>query len=161
EVLPLTVPEIFFQKSRTKDLQFAISGWDVRTVDYLVALSRHKAPLSDKLNLRSIAMTTLTNPNILLSVNRYLADRGDARVKDWAGWVANARFKTDRERAQAENTLGDQDPRTNPEAVSYMRMQTAFRMIVLKVMHENKIDVFVNPEQTTPPYLLGGAPEPD
>jgi len=28
-------------------------------------------------------------------------------------------------------------------------------------MYENKIDVFVNPEQTTPPYLLGGALEPE
>lgn len=27
--------------------------------------------------------------------------------------------------------------------------------------YENKIDVFVNPEQTTAPYLLGGAPEPE
>jgi Asp-tRNA(Asn)/Glu-tRNA(Gln) amidotransferase A subunit family amidase len=28
-------------------------------------------------------------------------------------------------------------------------------------MYENKIDVFVNPEQTTTPYLLGGALEPE
>ena len=35
------------------------------------------------------------------------------------------------------------------------------RMIILKVMYENKIDVFVNPEQTTAPYLLGGALEPE
>jgi Asp-tRNA(Asn)/Glu-tRNA(Gln) amidotransferase A subunit family amidase len=40
-------------------------------------------------------------------------------------------------------------------------MQSVLRMIVLKVMYENKIDVFVNPEQTTPPYILGGALEPD
>ena len=40
-------------------------------------------------------------------------------------------------------------------------MQTVLRMVILKVMHENKIDVFVNPEQTTAPYLLGGASEPE
>jgi Asp-tRNA(Asn)/Glu-tRNA(Gln) amidotransferase A subunit family amidase len=34
-------------------------------------------------------------------------------------------------------------------------------MIIMKVMYENKIDVFVNPEQTTAPYLLGGALEPE
>jgi Asp-tRNA(Asn)/Glu-tRNA(Gln) amidotransferase A subunit family amidase len=28
-------------------------------------------------------------------------------------------------------------------------------------MYENDIDVFVNPEQTTPPYILGGAAEPE
>ena len=40
-------------------------------------------------------------------------------------------------------------------------MQAVMRMVILKVMYENKIDVFVNPEQTTPPYLLGGAQEPE
>jgi Asp-tRNA(Asn)/Glu-tRNA(Gln) amidotransferase A subunit family amidase len=39
-------------------------------------------------------------------------------------------------------------------------MQTALRMIVLKVMHENGIDAFVNPENTLPPFKLGGASEP-
>ena len=34
-------------------------------------------------------------------------------------------------------------------------------MIVLKVMRENGIDAFVNPEQTTPPYRLGMASEPE
>ena len=40
-------------------------------------------------------------------------------------------------------------------------MQSVLRMVILKVMHENNIDVFVNPEQTTAPYKLGGAPEPE
>ena len=35
------------------------------------------------------------------------------------------------------------------------------RMVILKVMYENNIDVFVNPEQTTPPYKLGGPGEPE
>src|SRR5262249_49504673 len=39
EVLPHTVPESFFERSRNGDLRFAVPGWDVRTVDYLVALS--------------------------------------------------------------------------------------------------------------------------
>jgi hypothetical protein len=32
---------------------------------------------------------------------------------------------------------------------------------IVKEKDENKIDVFVNPEQTTAPYLLGGALEPE
>ena len=39
-------------------------------------------------------------------------------------------------------------------------MQTALRLIVLKVMHENGIDAFVNPENTLPPFKLGGPAEP-
>ena len=34
-------------------------------------------------------------------------------------------------------------------------------MVILKVMYENGIDVFVNPEQTTAPYKLGYAGEPE
>ena len=40
-------------------------------------------------------------------------------------------------------------------------MQSVLRMVILKVMYENDIDVFVNPEQTTPPYKLGYAGEPE
>ncbi|HEV2986460.1 MAG TPA: hypothetical protein VGX46_18820, partial [Vicinamibacterales bacterium] len=120
----------------------------------------HKAPLSDKVNIRTIAKF-YGNPANLILTNQYLAMRGDTRVKDWASWVANANFKTDDERARGANAAANRDPRPPADNLSYMQMQSVLRMIVLKVMQENKIDVFVNPEQTTAPYLLGGAPEPE
>lgn len=160
EILPHTVPEFFFQKDKKGKLLYSVPGWDVTSVDYDVALSLHKAPLSEKVNLRSIAKF-YANPASLLSTNRYLAARGDTRVKDWASWVANATFKTDLERAHALNALELHDARQNRDQLSYLLMQQVTRMILLKVMYENKIDVFVNPEQTTTPYLLGGAPEPE
>ncbi|MDP9037708.1 MAG: amidase family protein [Acidobacteriota bacterium] len=160
EILPHTVPEFFFQKDKNGKLLYSVPGWDVRSIDYDVALSLHKAPLSEKVNLRSIAKF-YANPASLFSTNQYLASRGDARVKDWASWVANASFKTDAEHARALNALELTDGRRQSEQLSYLEMQTVTRMILLKVMYENHIDVFVNPEQTTTPYLLGGAPEPE
>jgi amidase len=160
EILPHNVPEWFFRKSKTGELEFAVPGWDVTTVDYDVALALHKATLSPKINLRTISEGGTANPSSLLDTNEYLAARGDARIRDWAAWVANSKFKTDDERARAENAVANHDPRGR-DGVSYMEMQSVLRMIILKVMYENKIDVFVNPEQTTPPYLLGGAPEPE
>jgi amidase len=160
EILPHVVPEFFYQKEKDGTLMFAVPGWDVRSVDYDVALSMHKAPLSDKVNLRSIAKF-YANPSSVFSTNQYLANRGDARVKDWASWVPNATFKTDEEHARALNAIDNHDPRPAPEQLSYLEMQQVTRMILLKVMYENKIDVFVNPEQTTTPYLLGGALEPE
>jgi len=160
EILPHTVPEYFFRKTSTGELEFAVPGWDVRTVEYAVALSLHQAPLSDKINLRSIPKG-YANPSSVFSANQYLRERGDARVNDWASWVANANFKTDSERARALNAASSHDPRPNADAIAYLEMQSVVRMIVLKVMAENKIDVFVNPEQTTTPYLLGGALEPE
>jgi Asp-tRNA(Asn)/Glu-tRNA(Gln) amidotransferase A subunit family amidase len=121
----------------------------------------HKAPLSDKINIRTIETLRYGNPSGTASMDMYLARRGDARVKDWPSWVANATFKTDVGRANAANAALPQAPRIVTDDIPYLEMQSVLRMIVLKVMYQNKIDVFVNPEQTTPPYLLGGAMEPD
>jgi amidase len=161
EVLPHTVPQFFFKKTKGGELQFAVPGWDVTSINYDVALGLHKAPLSNEINIRSIAGMGYANPSTLLDTNEYLAARGDARVKDWASWVANGNFKSDLEKVQAENAVGLKDPRPAPGVVTYLEMQAAMRMILLKVMHQNSIDVFVNPEITLPPYLLGGAPEPE
>ncbi len=163
EILPKTVPEYFWKKNEAGQPLFKVPGWDVRTVDYDVALAMRKAPLPDNLNIRSISEVALrfANPSNLPLMNEYLAKRGDSRVKDWASWVANAKFKSSEVQLRAENAATKTDARPSPDAVSYLEMQAVMRMVVLKVMYENKIDVFVNPEQTTPPYLLGGAMEPD
>jgi Asp-tRNA(Asn)/Glu-tRNA(Gln) amidotransferase A subunit family amidase len=160
EVLPHALPEYFWQKTRSGELEFAVPGWDVTTTDYAVALAMHKAPLSPKLTLRRISKG-LTNPRGTYVINKYLAERGDARVKDWASWVANAKFENDEHRAGAANAVGKQDLRPDPNGISYLKMQSALRMVILKVMYENGIDVFVNPEQTTAPYKLGYAGEPE
>ena len=160
EILPHAVPEYFFRKNAKGELEFSVPGWDVTSVDYDVALSLHKAPLSPKINLRSIPKG-YTNPAGIFLTDQYLAGRGDARVKDWPSWVANATFKTEEEKARAMNAAISHDPRPRTDQITYLEMQSVLRMIILKVMYENKIDVFVNPEQTTTPYLLGGALEPE
>ncbi len=108
EILPHNVPEYFFRKDQERQVEFAVPGWDVTTLDYDIALARHKAPLSAKINLRSISQGGLSNPSPLFNMNRYLADRGDARVKDWASWVANAKFQ-DRRRARRCPERGGQN----------------------------------------------------
>jgi amidase len=160
EILPHNAPEYFWQKTPTGELEFAVPGWDVTTVDYAVALAMGKAPLSEKLTLRRISQR-LGNPSSPFVMNKYLAERGDTRVKDWASWVANSKFENDAQRAGAMNAVGDQDARASADSISYLKMQSVLRMVILKVMYENDIDVFVNPEQTTPPYRLGGPGEPE
>jgi amidase len=161
EIIPHNAPELFWERTDSGELEFAVSGWDVTSVDYAVAVSLGKAPLSEKLTLRRIANGRLANPSSPFTVQRYLAERGDRRVKDWLTFVANAKWESDEMRAGAENALLDRDPRAPADAVSYLKMQSVLRLIVLKVMYENGIDVFVNPEQTTPPYKLGWAGEPE
>jgi amidase len=159
EVLPHNAPEYFWLKTADGKLEFAVDGWDVTSIDYALALSAGKAPLSDKLNLRRIARN-LGNPDGLFQQNKYLMQRGDTRVKDWAAWVANSKFKSDAQRVSSENAIGVKDIRAPADQVSYLKMQAVLRLIVQKVMDENGIAGFVNPEQTTPPYKLGGPGEP-
>jgi Asp-tRNA(Asn)/Glu-tRNA(Gln) amidotransferase A subunit family amidase len=158
EVLPQNAPEYFFQKEDGK-LEFAVPGWDVTSLDYMLALSAGKAPLSPELNLRRIARTS-SNPDGLFQQNMYLIKRGDKRITDFAAWVANSKFKSDQQRVSAENGTVVRDVRGPTDAPGALKMQAVLRLIVQKVMFENGIDGFVNPEQTTPPYKLGSAGEP-
>jgi Asp-tRNA(Asn)/Glu-tRNA(Gln) amidotransferase A subunit family amidase len=74
--------------------------------------------------------------------------------------MLNAKWISDADRANAQNMAADQDPREESGGVSYLKMQSVLRMIILKVMYENNIDVFVNPENTLPHFKLGGPSEP-
>jgi Asp-tRNA(Asn)/Glu-tRNA(Gln) amidotransferase A subunit family amidase len=159
EVYSRHVPEYFTRKGSDGQLLYAVPGWDVTTVDYLVALGLGRAPLSPRINLRNIS-EGYGNPTTLLHMNEYLARRGDARIKDWKSWVAHANFKTDGERARALNAAESTDPLPDAGTIPFMKMQTANRLVILRVMRENNIDVFVNPENTLPPFLLGSAAEP-
>ena len=161
EILPHVIPEFFLQKSSTGELAYAVPGWDVTSLEYAVALQLHKAPLSPLINLRSIGLLRYANPSGLLDINTYLAARNDARVKDWESFIVHASFKSDEARLRAQDALEQKQIRPSAGTLNYLQMQSVMRLVVLKVMQENHIDVFVNPEQTTPPYLLGGAIEPE
>jgi amidase len=161
EILPHTVPELFWLTDDKGELKYAVPGWDVRTHDYLVALSLGKAPLSEKITLRTIAGNNYGDPLGVFQINRYLAERGDERVGDWKAWIENSRWKSDAQRASSENALARKDPRAEAGSIPYLQMQQVLRMIVWKVMYENGIDAFVNPENTLPPMKLGGATEPE
>jgi amidase len=159
EILAHNVPEYFWQTSASGALRFAVPGWDVRTVDYAIALALGEAPLADNLNLRTIT-SDLDRWKSPFTVNKYLRERGDERVSDWASWVAHAKWLDDGERAGSENAVGMQDLRAREGEMSFLAMQTVLRLVVLKVMYENDIDAFVNPEVTLPHYRIGGPAEP-
>jgi Asp-tRNA(Asn)/Glu-tRNA(Gln) amidotransferase A subunit family amidase len=118
-----------------------------------------KASLSPKLTLRR-TFKSVTHVEGSFGWDLYLGRRGDERIKDWASWVPNAKFDSEQALAQAINAVNTTDARAKPGTISYMKMQIVLRMVVLKVMRENGIDAFVNPENTLPPFKLGHASEP-
>jgi Asp-tRNA(Asn)/Glu-tRNA(Gln) amidotransferase A subunit family amidase len=151
EVMGVNAPEYFFQMLNGS-LEFAVPGYDVTTKDYLVKLSLHQAPLSDALNLRRITGggldNTLRTPFIM---DRYLAQRGDSKIKDWASFVANAKFFADSIRAGSENiaTANQQDIRSTG-GTDRIKMHTIARLAVTKVMRQNNLDILVIPNIPVP-----------
>lgn len=161
QILPRLMPEIFKRRNADGTLAFAVPGHDVTSYDYLMKLSRRQAPLTPAINLTNFA-TFAALPcfspacsDVRFDIERYLADRGDARVTDWKSWVANAKFDDDPSRAGATNWANLKDHAEEGKSDRLARSHIA-RLALLKVMYENDIDAFVHAENTVPtPKLLG------
>jgi amidase len=164
EILPFHMPEIFSWKKDGKP-EFSVPGWDVTSRKYLVALSAHKAPLPANMNFRTLFSNPPNNPDettgytFAFQLGQYLTLRGDSRVYDWQTLNANAKYFNDVRRAAMKNWENkEMDIRTN--AITYtMKRRDTLRMVMTKVLHQNKIDVFVNPVNLTLQGKIGGAQE--
>lgn len=161
ELLPRLMPEIFTRRNPDGKLAFAVPGYDVTSYEYLLKLSRHEAPLSSAVDIVNFARfaeipcdTSLCS-DLAFSVDRYLKERGDARITDWAAWVANAKFRQDSSRAGAENWAAWQGHFAAGKADRLARSEIA-RLALLKLMYQNDIDVFVHPENTVPTPRIQG-----
>jgi amidase len=160
ETLPFSAPEYFFQMEGDEP-EFAVPGYDVRTRDYLVKLALRQAPLSPKLNMRRILDELDNSDRNAFMVAKYLLERGDTRVQDWASYAANSKWRSDAQAVGAQNaaTKNVQDLRAT-SGVDRVKMQSVFRQAILKVMHENKIDLFVHPNVGVPQWKIGIDREP-
>ena len=160
EVLPLSAPEYFAQE-KYGELEFAVPGYDVRSRDYLVKLSLGKAPLSPKLNMRRIQAEIDDGDRTSFMMSKYLMERGDTRIKDWAAYAANSKWRADAQAVGARNAAAVANPGFRAsDGVDRVKMQTVMRMVVLKVMQENGIDLFVHPNVGVPQWKIGIDREP-
>ncbi len=160
ETIPISAPEYFYQMAGAAP-EFAVPGYDVRSRDYLVKLSLRRAPLSDKLNMRRI-LDGLDNTNRdAFSMARYLLERGDAKITDWAAYAANSKWRSEEQAVASANaaTQNIQDIRAT-RGIDRVKMQTVFRLAITKVMRENHIDVFVHPNVGLPQWKIGTDREP-
>ncbi len=161
ELLPRFMPELFSRRNAKGELIFAVPGYDVSSYDYLLKLSLRQAPLTNAVNLTNFGTFGATPckpslcPDTVFDIDRYLKERGDGRIKSWADWVANAKFRDDAGRAGAENwlqfTAHTQTGKSDTLARSYVA-----RLALQKMMEENHIDAFVHPENTVPTPKIQG-----
>jgi Asp-tRNA(Asn)/Glu-tRNA(Gln) amidotransferase A subunit family amidase len=165
ETIPFQMPDVLSWKKDDKP-EFEVPGYDVTSRAYLVAATLHKAPWPANLNFRTIfgnppaENDPVTGYTFSFQFAQYLMQRGDSRVHDWETLNANAKYYSDVRRAAQKNWENKPiDIRTN--AVSYtIKRRDTMRMMTMKVLQQNKIDVFVNPVTTLLPEKTGGAGPP-
>jgi amidase len=161
EILPWLMPEIFSRRSSRGELVFAVPGYDVTSYDYLLKLSRRQAPLTSAVTITNFEsfgarpIPCALCADFAFDVDRYLMARGDARITNWAAWTANAKFRDDESRAGAENWVHFAARSAESKGDRLARSDVA-RRALLRVMYENRIDVFVHPENTVPPPRIQG-----
>ncbi len=174
EILPFHMPEYLKQKgggggdgeerdpdkkaAASDQLAFGVDGFDITTRDYMVKAAEGLAPWSDKLNIRRV---TSAPPTASFSFNfaQYLSRRGDAQVHDWASLNANAKYYNEARLVAMTNWQNKLDLET-AGITQRVKMREVMRLVVLKVMQQNHLDVLVNPTTTVPPAKNGYASQP-
>jgi Asp-tRNA(Asn)/Glu-tRNA(Gln) amidotransferase A subunit family amidase len=161
EILPRLIPEIFSRRDGKGQLVFAVPGHDVTSYEYLLKLSKRQAPLTPAINITNFA-TFGAVPchsagcgDVGFDIDRYLVDRGDQRIANWAAWTANAQFREDDSRAGAENWIHWQGHQSEGKSDRIARSYIG-RLALQRVMYENQIDAFVHPENTVPTPKIQG-----
>ena len=158
EILPIHMPEYLATTTGDGSLEFAVAGHDVTSKDYLVRLAEGDAPLAPNLNLRRVTLSPPTR-SFAFHIDQYLSRRGDERVGDMASLDANTKYYSAAAEAGSANWAALDD--TGSEGITErMRMRAVMQLVLAKVMRENRLDVLVNPENTTPHQKVGGPSEP-
>jgi len=161
EILPRLIPEIFSRRDAKGELVFAVPGYDVSSYDYLLKLSKRQAPLTGKINITnfgtfgSVPCHSASCGDVGFDIDRYLVDRGDKRITNWAAWAANAKFREEDSRAGAQNWINWKDHEADGKSDRVARSYIG-RLALQRVMYENGIDVFVHPENTVPTPKIQG-----
>jgi amidase len=179
EVLPLHMPEYLQQKQSAgggggdgegggggddakkadaDKLAFEVEGFDIKHRDYSVKAGEGLAPLSDKLNIRRVTSSPST-AGFSFNFAQYLLRRGDKAVYDWATLNANAKYYVEGRTVAMKNWENRTDL-ISAGITQRVKMREVMRMVVLKVMQQNGIDVLVNPTTTVPPAKIGLAGQP-
>jgi Asp-tRNA(Asn)/Glu-tRNA(Gln) amidotransferase A subunit family amidase len=151
EILPLHFPEYMQRAS-------AVAGYDVAKRDYMVKASEGLAPWPASVNMRSVNSPG-SAANFGYDLAHYLLRRGDERVRDWASLNANAKYYSAGRVAAMKNWENAIDL-VSAGMTQNVKMREVLRLVVMKVMRQNNLDVLVNPTTTIPPAKIGFASQP-
>jgi amidase len=158
EILPFHMPEYLQRSGRDGAPAYAVPDADVTKRDYMVKAGEGRAPWPASLNIRSVNNGP-ASASFAFNFAQYLLRRGDARVKDWASLNANAKYYSATRVAAMKNWENKVDLASDGMTQN-MKMREVMRLVIVKVMRQNNIDVLVNPTTTIPQALIGHANQP-
>jgi amidase len=158
EILPFHMPEYLQRPGRGGALPYAVPNADVTRRDYMVQVAEGRAPWPAALNIRSVNNAPPA-ASFAFNFAQYLLRRGDARVNDWASLNANAKYHSASRVAAMRNWENKVDLASDG-ITQNIKMRDVMRLVILKVMRQNNIDVLVNPTITVPPARIGYANQP-
>jgi amidase len=158
EILPFHMPEYLQRPGRDGALPYTMPNADVTRRDYMVKAGEGLAPWPDALNIRSVNNGP-ASASFAFNLAQYLLRRGDARVSDWASLNANAKYYSASRVAAMKNWENKVDLASDGMTQN-IKMREVMRLVILKVMRQNHIDVLVNPTTTIPPARIGHANQP-
>lgn len=158
EILPFHMPEYLQRPGRDGVLPYAMPNADVTTRDYMVKAGEGQARWPDRLNIRSVNNGP-ASASFAFNFAQYLLRRGDARVNDWSSLNANAKYYSAARVAAMKNWENKIDLASDG-ITQNIKMREVMRLVILKVMRQNNIDVLVNPTTTIPPARIGYANQP-
>ncbi len=166
ELLPFHMPDVFGWKDAKGNPEFAVPGWDLTSRKYLVNAAAHKAPWPANLNLRRLignlpaSSEAVSGYQFSYQFGEYLAKRGDARVTDWDTLNANAKYFNDVRFTAMTNWQNKAIDPAATEITFHMKRREVLRLATMKVLEQNRIDVFVNPSATVVAAKLGYPQDP-
>ncbi len=163
ETLAIAAPEYLLQKLSDElggDYEFAVPGQNINSLDYRKQLAAGSAPISPKLNMRRILSGLDDGDLDIFSLDRYLTERGDNKITSIAEYAQHSRWRAQAQAVNMRNAAQVSEQTLLAKGMDRIKMREVFRMAVLKVMYENKIDLFVHPNLTVPQWKIGVDREP-
>jgi Asp-tRNA(Asn)/Glu-tRNA(Gln) amidotransferase A subunit family amidase len=158
EILPFHMPEYLQRPGPDGAPFYSVPNVDITKRDYMVKVGEGQAAWPDALNIRSVNNGP-PSASFAFNFAQYLLRRGDARVRDWATLNANAKYYS-ADRVAAMKNWENKVDLASAGITQNIKMREVMRLVILKVMRQNNIDVFVNPTTTIPPVRIGYANQP-
>jgi Asp-tRNA(Asn)/Glu-tRNA(Gln) amidotransferase A subunit family amidase len=158
EILPFHMPEYLQRTGGGTAPIYGLPGYDITKREYMVNAAEGLAPWPDTLNIRSVNSGS-GSAAFAYNLAQYLLRRGDARVKDWTSLNEHAKYYS-ATRVTAMKNWEHKVDLTSDAMTRNIKMREVMRLVILKVMRQNNLDVLVNPTTTIPPARIGYANQP-